>query len=405
MSTGGQQRDAILTLAPPWLADISPAQNGGQGGVGGRYLYTLGLASDALLEKLNQAEKAHMPTVCDPSALPIIGQDRVMTQGPGETDDAFRVRLQEAFETWQHAGESRSVLELVAAYTRGQQGAAAYAQGQQIPVWPIASVVSGYQAKKWDWYTSADDTTKPPEHFQYRGSDPQTWSWDGNEVALWFRAWLVLYAFMLAPTSASASCAVASIADGFVTLTGLSGIPADVTSLTRPGYLTLTGAANAGNNGTFQIVQYVTATSVVVANPNGVFPDANSGLILALGPSYYPGLQPTPVVGFPGATVGSVPSVGVMLGDGSSATGFFGQLRALLSLWKSAQTLYLNIVVSFDGDNLAPSSGAFSPWSGEGSGNPDGTWGTWAKIVGGIAVPARVTGLPMGNFNDYADGT
>lgn len=58
-----------------------------------------------------------------------------------------------------------------------------------------------------------------------------------------------------------------------LTLGGLTGMTVgDVGN-----FITLSGAANAGNNGTFLIINYNSATSVDVLDVNGVFPDANSG--------------------------------------------------------------------------------------------------------------------------------
>jgi hypothetical protein len=68
-----------------------------------------------------------------------------------------------------------------------------------------------------------------------------------------------------------AAAIVSAPVNGIVTVTGLTGqVPAMVGK-----YLTLSGAVWAGNNGTFQITGYVSATSVLISNFNGV---AVSGL-------------------------------------------------------------------------------------------------------------------------------
>ena len=72
-----------------------------------------------------------------------------------------------------------------------------------------------------------------------------------------------------------AASTISAFTGGVATFTGLTGM----TTASVGRYLTITGAANAGNNGSFQIVTYVSATSVKVANVAGVFPDANSGSI------------------------------------------------------------------------------------------------------------------------------
>ncbi|MGE3319989.1 MAG: hypothetical protein AB7I18_11910 [Candidatus Berkiella sp.] len=58
-----------------------------------------------------------------------------------------------------------------------------------------------------------------------------------------------------------------------VTLIGLTGMVAD--SAGR--FLTVTGAASAGNNGTFEIITYLSSSSVVIINAVGIAPDANNG--------------------------------------------------------------------------------------------------------------------------------
>ena len=63
-----------------------------------------------------------------------------------------------------------------------------------------------------------------------------------------------------------------AFANNQVTLTSLTGM----TSTSTNHWITLSGAANAGNNGTFKIVRFVSATSVIIYNPSGVAPDTNS---------------------------------------------------------------------------------------------------------------------------------
>ena len=60
-----------------------------------------------------------------------------------------------------------------------------------------------------------------------------------------------------------------------MTITGLTGM----TAASIGHFLTLSGADSAGNNGTFLISQYVSASSVVVQNASGVGGDANNGAI------------------------------------------------------------------------------------------------------------------------------
>lgn len=68
---------------------------------------------------------------------------------------------------------------------------------------------------------------------------------------------------------------ITAFANNQVTLGGLTGMTATSTNH----WITLSGAANAGNNGTFKIVRFISATSVIIFNSAGVFPDANTGAI------------------------------------------------------------------------------------------------------------------------------
>ena len=72
-----------------------------------------------------------------------------------------------------------------------------------------------------------------------------------------------------------AGASITTFATPVLTLTGLTGI--STASIGR--FLTITGAASSGNNGTFLISAYHSATSVDVINLSGVAADANSGAI------------------------------------------------------------------------------------------------------------------------------
>lgn len=66
---------------------------------------------------------------------------------------------------------------------------------------------------------------------------------------------------------------VLGISGSLVTISGLSGM----TSLSVGRYLTIAGAASAGNNGEFLIHSVLFAADVQIVNPSGVAPDANNG--------------------------------------------------------------------------------------------------------------------------------
>lgn len=69
-----------------------------------------------------------------------------------------------------------------------------------------------------------------------------------------------------------AAASITSIASGIITMTGLTGMT--VQSVGR--FLEVWGASTPANNGTFLIVEFVSATSVKYSNSVGVAPDANN---------------------------------------------------------------------------------------------------------------------------------
>lgn len=75
---------------------------------------------------------------------------------------------------------------------------------------------------------------------------------------------------------AGVAATISAFSGGISTITGLTGMTAQ--SVGR--FLTMSGAANAGNNGTFLIITFSSATSVTISNPAGVAPDANSGSLV-----------------------------------------------------------------------------------------------------------------------------
>lgn len=73
-----------------------------------------------------------------------------------------------------------------------------------------------------------------------------------------------------------AAATIGAFSSGVSTITGLTGM----TALSVGRFITMSGAANAGNNGTFLIITFTSATSVDISNTAGVFPDVNSGTLV-----------------------------------------------------------------------------------------------------------------------------
>lgn len=379
---GNQQRDAVKQYSPPWLAN----------GFGERFLYNLGLGMDALLEKMNQAMRARMPTLCDASALPLIGSDRLIAQGPNEPTANYRVRLQKAFDSWQQSGTRRSVLQQVLAYVSNP----ANVPGSYMPSAAIVSVaktVAGVGSEaSWDTYYYGDDTSKPPSH---RRVVPCNWNWDN--VSNWWNSFLILYfPIILSSTTGTTATFVASGTGGHTLVTGLTGM----TAASVGQFLQVTGAASSANNGIFQVTQYVSSTQVWIANSAAVLPDANNGSIhWTLGS--FPAIAPQLAWDSPGLTWASDNSTS-QAWDVNVSPQYVQALQGLLRTWKSANTFYPWIIMSFVNGTTGSE---LSVNQATGADNPDGKWGSWAKTVNNVAVPSRTVGLQTSPLDAYCDGS
>lgn len=105
-------RDAILQLCPPWLAR----------GNAGALMRALGATADGLNADLKTGVKYRFPDYAPPEALPLLGNDRNIEQGPNEPDDRFRARLRGEVDENKRRGNGPALLEQLAAYFGGQPG-------------------------------------------------------------------------------------------------------------------------------------------------------------------------------------------------------------------------------------------------------------------------------------------
>lgn len=421
-----QFRDQWYSLAPPWLRT----------GNGERYMYVLEQARDLLVEKMNQAVRIRLPGLGDPSQLPYLANDRGLVQGPGESNASFIARLRTSNTAWALAGSGVAVLQQLQAYMQNLQPGVPATN-------PLAILAGGPYStiSKWQWMFQGDAIGVQPTEFYAR---PGNFNWDGS-TSKWWRTWLVLPMSLVATTLTGAAAATSTASGGsftspgqnvngvwvattsgtpvnapFITVTGLAGMSSANVGM----WITFSGSTHPTNNGTFQIVQYISPSSVVVANPAGVAADAGP---LAWTVYDYPWIGPGLALGTPGLVwgqgeqniptkdtgtiIGGVwqPSVqGIPSGLGpvngwglDVSPNVIGSIRALVKTWKSASTYYPNIIVAFDCGNLTAGN-AFSPYSSPGSGNPDGSFGSVGKNVGGVWVPSRKV---SSNFDAYCQGT
>lgn len=164
-------RDFYLAMAPPWLQDPQKT--------GGKFVGTMGVVSDLLLEKAEQALLSRMPGALNPGTLPFIGADRLIPRGPGETEREYAARLRQAFDIWQLAGISEGVLRQVLGFLEAFK--------------PRGRVVT--DSSRWISYAPGADLT---QHAAYQNGGIN-WNWDNEgdphptAGPAWWRWWLVLY--------------------------------------------------------------------------------------------------------------------------------------------------------------------------------------------------------------------
>ena len=377
--------DDIIDLThAPWLRT----------GNGQRFLATFATGLDALDEKMHQATRAHIPgAALTTTAIPYQAEDRLLVQGPAETNDEFIARLRRAFDSWRKAGSREAILEQMKGYREHLDPGVS-------PSDPSLLIVGGNaDFTTWSSATFADAPETPPTR---RLVTPPNFDWD-SEVHPW-RSWLVLFMRDVSTGVSGAAASVSSVggsgvtgvSSGFATLDGLAGVPANALGM----WITISGAASSANNGRFQIVLRLSATSVMIANPTpGVAPDANNGAI-AWTISAYPFFRPAQPYGAPTFVWGVNHTWGIEWAGHTAieTTLIVTSIRQIVRRWKSARTYYPNIMVSFDGGD-GTAGKQFSPLSTPGAGNPNGDYGDYGFRMGGVWVP-RATAYPLTCFLD-----
>lgn len=380
------QRESILDLAPPWLLDVN----------GRAFLGTIGTSLDILLEKQNQAVRAKCPGLGDDAFIPLQADDRLLVQGPGESNAQFTLRLQGAFQAWRRAGSRRAVLEQMHAYLTNAQPALAVTL-------PECLIVGGNaDLSTWHWHNIGDVPESPPA---YRLVQPQNWNWDGAFTAN--RAWLVLYMALAdvgiiggtAVYSSVGGSGVTGVTSGFATLTGLAGLTAD----NEQEWITLDGFGAAGQNvGTFPIDKVLSPTSCVIANPSAVVEAVNLNWSIAR----YAYLQPAPVWGS-NAFIWGQGNWGVTspasLGGAAYAREVIKTIRLILKRWKSAGTYYPNIIICFQGGDGSTGNRISPLNAADGDHNPGGNYGDFGHLANGVWVPSR--NYAAGDRSAFCDGT
>jgi hypothetical protein len=323
----------------------------------------MGQGLDLVRYRSALASLLHMPGQMPISAIATsadyyIGLDRLLTQGPNETQSAFEARLSAAFDTWQHAGNDWAVLQ--------------QALAQLSPYQPKVSVVS--DSNTWSWYNEAQPSSVPPNTFL---SLFLNWDWDGESydphpfnATSWWRFWLILQSGL-------------SIVGG--TISGATaGTPVEITTSSPHGlstgatvYIDQVQGVVGANGGPFLITVIDTTHFTVPTSGTGSYtgggyvltPDAQNWAhpFPSLGTTHAPALGGNPVVS---------------LGFGNVPPTFWTTLRQVLQTFKAAHAWLRWIVVSYDASWFNQDTGII------GTEMPDGSWGPNVVIefLGGKGV-------------------
>ena len=371
---------------------------------GQKFLGSLGLCSDILLDKMTQAVALRVPGQGDPSQIPYLADDRLLVQGPAESNASFIARLKSAFPDAKIWGSRFSILRELQAYAQNLQPGVVASYPEFAIVGATSDGVHSYA--QWDTLYQGTALGAPPAK---QVVSPSNFSWNGSTHPTW--AFLVLYMSYVASGLSGTGAATASAGAGtlpggqtvngvwvpatsgtpvnnpWITLTGLSGL----TSANAGMWLACSGWGNVGNDGLFAITQVLSSTSCIVANPRGVTADTGNWSVV-----YYPWIGPS----MPWGAANS-PAFGSGTFGLNVSSNVMQSIRQILQKRKSAATYYPHIIVCFDGFNGAAGN-AYSPSSTQGSGNPDGTFGPPGKTVNGVWVPSRLI-----NFTTdcYCQGT
>lgn len=164
-------RETIEAFSPPWLK-----QYWGQ-----RFKYDLGTMMDLLWGISDQGATARMPGVGTVEALSPLGRDRQIMRGRNESDDAYAVRLQDAFPTWHLAGNADRLLKQLNSYFSPFNPVIRYvtagydrSYGNLIPVNTYATI--GFE----------EGVT-----YSVRSGPDYNWNWDNQPNN--FRFWIIIY--------------------------------------------------------------------------------------------------------------------------------------------------------------------------------------------------------------------
>jgi hypothetical protein len=97
----GVYGDYRKQLSPPWLLRAN----------GAKLSEAKGEAEDATIARVKEAVRVRFPSELNEAALYLIGRDRQIPRGAGESGETYAARLKAAFNAWKWAGTAKGLLE------------------------------------------------------------------------------------------------------------------------------------------------------------------------------------------------------------------------------------------------------------------------------------------------------
>lgn len=161
--SGGTMRDLAYNASPSWW----------RGKWASRYLYSIAVQFDALMDLAAYAVRASFPTLAPPDNIANIANDRGIYQGFQESAAAYAVRLTQWLDRWAKGGSPWGVLMALRGYVA--------------PATPACAIVN--TQGQWSYYLEgapSDPSDGPVTQLL------PAWTWDSIPYA-WWRIWIIIW--------------------------------------------------------------------------------------------------------------------------------------------------------------------------------------------------------------------
>jgi hypothetical protein len=157
-------RDSFREYTPSWLQN-RPALN-----VAYRFLWSMIVPLDLMMQAIFEGLKAAWPGVGTPTAFPYIGRSRGILRGEAESDTSYATRLIAWLDTWKDAGSDAVLAGQIQSYLGNT---------------PMVRIVD----RAGHWTTIASDGTVT--------TNDAAWDWDSHSnperAGYWSELWIIVY--------------------------------------------------------------------------------------------------------------------------------------------------------------------------------------------------------------------